>query len=148
MKFATTTVLSALLCAEAALGLVPAERQARREARRDARHIARREARARGSGLWKVETKEDATVQSNWGGAILEGSGFTAASATVSVPEGGGGASAAGSAWVGIDGATCQTAILQTGIDWYGDGTFDAWYEWYPEVSCKCFFSKAKASMF
>lgn len=30
-----------------------------------------------------------------------------------------------------------DSAILQTGIDWYGDGTYDAWYEWYPEFSGK-----------
>ena len=38
-------------------------------------------------------------------------------------------------AWVGIDGDTCQTAILQTGVSFYGDGTFDAWYEWIPDYS-------------
>ncbi|KAF4500527.1 glycosyl hydrolase family 43 [Fusarium agapanthi] len=40
---------------------------------------------------------------------------------------------AAASAWVGIDGDTCQTAILQTGISFYADGSFDAWYEWIPD---------------
>lgn len=125
MKLPTTTLLSALVCAEAALAAVPANRVA-------ARSAARREARGRRSATRKLVTIEHATVESNWGGAILEGSGFTAASATANVPLGGGGSSAAGSAWVGIDGATCDTAILQTGFDWYGDGTYDAWYEWYP----------------
>jgi hypothetical protein len=132
MKFTTTTLLSALLCAEATLAAVPAERRA-------ARSLARRNGRARRSGTLKQTVIEHATVESNWGGAIIEGSGFTAASATANVPKGAGGSSAAGSAWVGIDGATCETAILQTGFDWYGDGTYDAWYEWYPLDAGKCF---------
>ena len=133
MKFTTATLLSALLCAEVTLAAVPADRRA-------ARSLARREKRARRSGPFKKLVIEHATVESNWGGAILEGSGFTAASATANVPLGGGGSSAAGSAWVGIDGATCETAILQTGFDWYGDGTYDAWYEWYPEDAGKFLF--------
>ncbi|KAH8898029.1 hypothetical protein GQ53DRAFT_637802 [Thozetella sp. PMI_491] len=72
---------------------------------------------------------------SNWAGAVLIGSGYTSVTATVTVPSVSGAADAAGAAWVGIDGDTCETAILQTGIDWYGDGTYDAWYEWYPEDS-------------
>ncbi|EIW81698.1 hypothetical protein CONPUDRAFT_54011, partial [Coniophora puteana RWD-64-598 SS2] len=42
------------------------------------------------------------------------------------------------SAWVGIDGDTCETAILQTGVDFtYSDGevSYDAWYEWYPDYA-------------
>ena len=131
MKLTATAVLSALLCAEAALAAVPADR-------RLARRLARQQSRARRSAPFKQVLKEHATVESNWGGAILEGSGFTAASAVANVPKGGGGSSAAGSAWVGIDGATCDSAILQTGFDWYGDGTYDAWYEWYPEYAGKC----------
>lgn len=40
--------------------------------------------------------------------------------------------------WVGIDGDTCTTAILQTGIDWYVQGSaiaYDAWFEWYPDYA-------------
>lgn len=39
---------------------------------------------------------------------------------------------------MGIDGDTCSTAILQTGVDWtYSSGsvTYDAWYEWYPDYA-------------
>lgn len=125
MKLITGIAVSALLCADAVLAGVAANRGL---ARRLARRAGRRSAPYRNDAL-------HATVQSNWGGAILEGSGYSAASATVNVPTGGGGSSAAGTAWVGIDGATCDSAILQTGIDWYGDGTYDAWYEWYPEYS-------------
>lgn len=67
------------------------------------------------------------------------------------------GSSGSASAWVGIDGDTCGSAILQTGIDFTidgGDVSYDgelrvlmqenftnvylkiiAWYEWYPAVS-------------
>lgn len=38
-------------------------------------------------------------------------------------PSGGGSGSFAASAWVGIDGDTCQTAILQTGIDFTVSGS-------------------------
>jgi hypothetical protein len=127
MKFFTGIALSALLCADAALAGVAANRGL---ARRLARRAGRRSAPFKNNTL-------HATVQSNWGGAILQGSGYSAASATVNVPTGGGGSDAAGTAWVGIDGDTCDTAILQTGIDWYGDGTYDAWYEWYPDFSGK-----------
>jgi len=54
---------------------------------------------------------------------------------TVPTPSG---ASGAASAWVGIDGDTCGTAILQTGIDFTisnGRTSFDAWYEWFPADS-------------
>ncbi|RFU28815.1 hypothetical protein B7463_g7520, partial [Scytalidium lignicola] len=125
MKFATAAVLSALICAEAVLAAVPADRGL-------ARRLARRQGRR--SAPFRNNT-EHATVQSNWGGAIIESSGFSTVSAVANVPRGSGGSNAAGTAWVGIDGANCQTAILQTGFDWYGDGTYDAWYEWYPEFS-------------
>ncbi|PQE26616.1 aspergillopepsin-2 precursor protein [Rutstroemia sp. NJR-2017a BVV2] len=45
----------------------------------------------------------------------------------------------AASAWVGIDGDTCETAILQAGIDFIitesGEYEYDAWYEWYPDYA-------------
>ena len=34
--------------------------------------------------------------------------------------------------WVGIDGATCKRAILQTGLFLQDDGTIEAFYEWFP----------------
>ena len=38
-------------------------------------------------------------------------------------PSGSGGGTHSASAWVGIDGDTCDTAILQTGVDFtYSDG--------------------------
>ncbi|OJD38844.1 aspergillopepsin-2 heavy chain [Diplodia corticola] len=84
---------------------------------------------------------------SNWAGAVYEeppSGTFTAVSATVTVPVPT--ATAAGtysaSAWVGIDGDTCGSAILQTGVDFTatksGSKTsysYDAWYEWYPDYA-------------
>lgn len=70
---------------------------------------------------------------SNWAGAILIGTKFTAVTGKFTVPEPT--SDGSGAAWVGIDGDTCDTAILQTGVDWTKDGdsySYDAWYEWYP----------------
>jgi len=71
---------------------------------------------------------------SNWAGAVLVASAATYSSVTATfVAQGCSGSSgAAVSYWVGIDGDTCGTAILQTGIDCTVGGGYDAWYEWYP----------------
>ncbi|MCJ1475770.1 hypothetical protein MMC13_004434 [Lambiella insularis] len=85
----------------------------------------------------------------NWAGAVITsppaGQTFNAVSAQVTVPTvtkppgatSNGPWSAA--AWVGIDGDTAGNSILQTGIDFTvsasGAHSFDAWYEWYPNVS-------------
>ncbi|KAK3316506.1 acid proteinase [Apodospora peruviana] len=80
----------------------------------------------------------------NWAGAVLIGSGYKTVTATIVVPTphrpSGGSTTTqyAASAWVGIDGDTCQTSILQTGVDFYVQGStvsFDAWYEWYPDYA-------------
>lgn len=81
---------------------------------------------------------------SNWAGAVLIGTGYTAVTAeftvpTPSIPIGGStDKQYCASAWVGIDGDTCGTAILQTGIDFCiqgGSVSYDAWYEWYPDYA-------------
>jgi hypothetical protein len=72
---------------------------------------------------------------SNWAGSVQIGTGFTKVQGTITVPSVSGDSDSAASAWVGIDGDTCSTAILQTGISFYGDGSFDAWYEWIPDYS-------------
>ncbi|KZT08178.1 uncharacterized protein LAESUDRAFT_649938 [Laetiporus sulphureus 93-53] len=81
---------------------------------------------------------------SNWAGAVYaESSGYfkavtgTFTVPTPSAPNGGSGTYAA-SAWVGIDGDTCENAILQTGVDFTisnGEVSYDAWYEWYPDYA-------------
>ncbi|TEA12452.1 Aspergillopepsin-2 [Colletotrichum sidae] len=72
---------------------------------------------------------------SNWAGAVKIGTGYNHVTGTIVVPDVSGARGSAASAWVGIDGDTCQTAILQTGISFYADGTFDAWYEWIPDYA-------------
>jgi len=79
---------------------------------------------------------------SNWAGASWESAAGTYKSVTGTfvvptpkAPSGGGSGTYSASAWVGIDGDTCDTAILQTGIDFTiddGSVSYDAWYEYYP----------------
>ncbi|KAI0169434.1 peptidase A4 family-domain-containing protein [Hypoxylon sp. FL1284] len=81
---------------------------------------------------------------SNWAGAVLIGSGYETVTGSIVVPTpkvpsgGSSSTSYSASAWVGIDGDTCETAILQTGVDFTVQGSsvsFDAWYEWYPDYA-------------
>ncbi|KAF9237540.1 peptidase A4 family-domain-containing protein [Melanogaster broomeanus] len=121
-KFA---LLSNLLLASVALA-VPSSRLEARLARRS----AGRQSPASDVGVSNVE------YSSNWAGAVWdEADGtFTSVTGTFTVPTPSG-TSGAASAWVGIDGDTCGTAILQTGIDFTvsnGAVSYDAWYEWYP----------------
>ncbi|KAI9701331.1 MAG: hypothetical protein M1820_006553 [Bogoriella megaspora] len=85
-----------------------------------------------------------ATQSTNWAGAALVGSGYTGITGTFTVPSvqlpsgGNSGTAYSASAWVGLDGYTCGSAILQTGIDFTlqnGRTTYDAWYEWYPDYA-------------
>ncbi|KAI1792533.1 acid proteinase [Ganoderma leucocontextum] len=77
----------------------------------------------------------------NWAGAVLSEKTATYKQVTgtfvVPTPKEPSGASGAHytSAWVGIDGASCHTTILQTGLDFIVNGSnvgYLAWYEWYP----------------
>ncbi|KAI9744321.1 MAG: hypothetical protein M1818_002473 [Claussenomyces sp. TS43310] len=77
----------------------------------------------------------NAEYDSNWAGAVQNGNGWTTVQGTITVPQTSGSDGSAASAWVGIDGDSCQSAILQTGVSFYADGTFDAWYEWIPDGS-------------
>ncbi|CEJ83095.1 hypothetical protein VHEMI03123 [[Torrubiella] hemipterigena] len=71
-----------------------------------------------------------------WGGAMQQGTGWYYVEGTVTVPYvSGQGSNYAVSAWVGIDGWSCNNAILQTGINIYGDGTLGGWTQWYPSPS-------------
>ncbi|KAI0773056.1 acid proteinase [Trametes elegans] len=81
---------------------------------------------------------------SNWAGAVLVSGSNTYKSVTGTFtvptprePSGGSGTHSA-SAWVGIDGDTCGSAILQTGLDFNVNGnsvSYDAWYEWFPDFA-------------
>ncbi|KAH8167479.1 peptidase G1 [Xylaria polymorpha] len=117
-------------------------------AARWANHAARRAARRSG---FRLPAEEDGVVaiangtknveySSNWAGAVLSSTGFTSVVGTIIVPTPKStGKSASASAWVGIDGDTCGTAILQTGLDFSitssGSVSYDAWYEWYPDYA-------------
>lgn len=81
-------------------------------------------------------TEAHVQYSSNWAGAVLIGTGYTSVTGTIVVPTpstpsgGSSNTEYAASAWVGIDGDTCSTAILQTGVDFYVEGgevAFDAW---------------------
>ncbi|EAT91974.2 hypothetical protein SNOG_00479 [Parastagonospora nodorum SN15] len=80
-----------------------------------------------------------------WGGAVLRTpsrSTFKTATGRFTVPvprhvPGAGKESAA--AWVGIDGDTCEGAILQTGVDFTidenGNVNYESWYQFFPADS-------------
>ncbi|KAM0814020.1 putative Aspergillopepsin-2 [Seiridium cardinale] len=148
MKF--TAVLSAVLGAS----VVAAAPGTAKRRERAARILAER-ANGRRSGpmipdimdtddLAVVNGTSHASYSTNWAGAVLIGTGYKTVTGTFTVPTPKvptGGSSAktySASAWVGIDGDTCSSAILQTGIDFNIQGSkvsYDAWYEWYPQVS-------------
>ncbi|KAL1593095.1 hypothetical protein SLS59_009420 [Nothophoma quercina] len=82
---------------------------------------------------------------SNWSGAVLEqpSSGyFKSATGRFTVPTPkhvGSAGTESSSAWVGIDGDSCASGLLQAGIDFTvtssGAVSYDAWYEWYPDYA-------------
>ena len=128
MKYAV--VLAAIAGIAAAVPGSPEARQARRAARRSEVEVRNRKS----SGYNRKDTSYP-QYSGNWAGAVQIGTGFTHVEGTITVPQVSGDSSSAASAWVGIDGDTCSTAILQTGVSFNGDGTFDAWYEWIPDYS-------------
>ncbi|KZP06760.1 aspergillopepsin [Athelia psychrophila] len=87
-----------------------------------------------------VSNSSNVGYSTNWAGAVWDSypaGTFKSVTGTFKVPTPTG-SSGSASAWVGIDGDTCGSAILQTGIDFTidgGDVSYDAWYEWYPAVS-------------
>ncbi|CAK7245817.1 MAG: hypothetical protein STHCBS139747_007417 [Sporothrix thermara] len=144
MKFFATAVTAALLSAEVVLAspvtLVP-------RASRSSRSTSAIR-RSRPMEALPIEegasNTSDVSYSSNWAGAVLVGSGYKSVTGTFTVPTPKlpSGAKTtteyAASAWVGLDGDTCDTAILQTGVDFNIKGstvTYDAWYEWYPDYA-------------
>lgn len=97
----------------------------------------------------EVETANRTNVDysSNWSGGVLTAppsdTTFTSVTAQFTVPEPklppGATQDSYASAWVGIDGDTYTSAILQTGLDFgistSGEVSYDAWYEWYPDYA-------------
>jgi len=148
MKF--TAILSVLLCAISVVAAPFTElRRERRATRQRARTVPNKHSLppqnvTTGNVEGPLSNAVNIQYSSNWAGAVLTGSGYTTVTGTVVVPrpqEPSGGSSRtqyAASAWVGIDGDTCQSAILQTGVDFYiedGQASFDAWYEWFPNYA-------------
>ncbi|KAF2759369.1 putative aspergillopepsin [Pseudovirgaria hyperparasitica] len=144
-----STPLTTILCT------VPAFAAPFTSQRRD-RHLKRAAQRQSNPPIPVVETTLDSThvgipvntthaeYSTNWAGAVLIGTGYKSVTGTIvvptpSIPSGGSSKTEyAASAWVGIDGDTCSTSILQTGVDFYVQGStvsFDAWYEWYPDYA-------------
>ncbi|KAI9742186.1 MAG: hypothetical protein M1818_004086 [Claussenomyces sp. TS43310] len=131
MKYAA--ILAALAGIATALPSFTEGTVSQRASRRDAMKPRHRTAPNR--NITYPSDSSDVSESSNWSGAVQIGTGFNKVVGTIIAPKATGGSSKAASAWVGIDGDTCQTAILQTGISFYGDGSYDAWYEWIPNGS-------------
>jgi len=142
----TTTILYGLLAAATTTLAAPgtAARRARHEARKagDLRsHPFIPSNTSSSSQVNGPSTEQQVSYSENWSGAALVGSNYTGITGTFVVPTpqapSGGSSSTtySASAWVGLDGYTCTSAILQTGIDLTvqnGKPSFAAWYEWYP----------------
>ncbi|EIW81321.1 hypothetical protein CONPUDRAFT_165495 [Coniophora puteana RWD-64-598 SS2] len=153
-------ILANLLLASVAIAIpTSAERRAARHARRVRNHLSHpavpQSSQSSKFDVAAVNVTQE-TFTTNWAGAVWsEGQGtFTSVTGTFTVPTASGSGSSSASAWVGIDGASCGNAILQTGVDFNADGTYDgesfrvnltcqtsgaypvflslAWYEWYP----------------
>ncbi|KAH8197702.1 hypothetical protein TruAng_008119 [Truncatella angustata] len=125
----------ALLGAAALAAALPQPAQEVDIAGRFARRNGARSARPQHISAPNMRNTSYPQYSSNWAGSVQIGKGFTKVVGTITVPSVSGDSDSAASAWVGIDGDTCSTAILQTGVSFYGDGTFDAWYEWIPDYS-------------
>ncbi|KAJ0114550.1 hypothetical protein J7T55_004794 [Diaporthe amygdali] len=147
MKFSALATIA--LGAEVALAARWTEKRRERHAARAANRQSNPPLPATDAdGLQVAEAFTNGTVNeeysSNWAGAVLIGTGYKSVTGTFVVPtpsKPSGGSSSteyAASAWVGIDGDTATNSILQTGVDFYVQGSsisFDAWYEWYPDYA-------------
>ncbi|GJE98367.1 peptidase G1 family domain-containing protein [Phanerochaete sordida] len=111
------------------------------------RYAARVARRAAGDHLHvsrpSIVNGTDISYTTNWAGAVLNDAAntWTSVVGTFTVPSprvpAGGSGSSAAAVWVGIDGASCQTAILLTGIDMSvganGAPSYSAWWDWWPD---------------
>lgn len=135
MKFASTV----LFFVEAAMAARLTEHRRASHAKRANERMSH--PKIAGSLPSKIVNQTNVEYSTNWAGAVIISSDVTEVTALITVPtpsKPSGGSSRSeycASAWVGIDGDTCGSAILQTGIDMCYEGgstSFDAWYEWYP----------------
>ncbi|KAK4541195.1 hypothetical protein LTR36_008269 [Oleoguttula mirabilis] len=145
-----TSVASALLLAGVAIAAPSKLQQMRHERHQKRVAEGRRSLRPLAVNATSIEdvvvanNPKEVTYSSNWAGAVIVGTSITEVTGTftvptVTIPSGGNSKTEYGAAaWVGIDGDTCGTAILQTGVDFLIEGTeteYAAWYEWYPDYS-------------
>ncbi|KAI1268833.1 peptidase A4 family-domain-containing protein [Xylariaceae sp. FL1019] len=153
MKFSAIAAGAAFAASVAVAAPNTAARWAKHEARRAGRSSGFRQP-AEDDGVYAIPFDQELTFRhkvngtdknvdysTNWAGAVLSSSGYTkvVGTFTVPTPKAVNGKAGSASAWVGIDGDTCGTAILQTGLDFNvaanGKVTYDAWYEWYPDYA-------------
>ncbi|KAI0040101.1 hypothetical protein FA95DRAFT_1566673 [Auriscalpium vulgare] len=140
-----SALLSIALLATTAFAAPPsrgARMESRLSRRREGAHLSGPSQRLEESNLIGGNTYTN--YSSNWAGAVYDSAAGTYKSVTGTfvvptpkAPSSGSGCYSA-AAWVGIDGDTCGTAILQTGVDFTissGKVSYDAWYEWYPDYA-------------
>ncbi|CAG8204425.1 unnamed protein product [Penicillium olsonii] len=94
--------------------------------------------------LIRLDDHPNEDYSANWAGVYLNGTGYKAATGQFKVPKvqlppyADPRGTYCASIWVGIDGATCTSAILQSGIDFCitnNSVTYGSWYEWFPDYS-------------
>lgn len=145
MKFTVTIIGIAVVTTSVIASPLTSQRQARRDVRlsRGDRGSSRPCIPGTSDVLHPNKTSQE-TYSSNWAGAVLIGTGYTSVSGEITVPvpqlprDADPYTNYCASAWVGIDGDTCNTAILQTGINICIQGdvpSYSAWYEWYPDYA-------------
>lgn len=144
MKFSTAVIHTSLLATAVLAAPLSEKRQARNMARSSSGRQSNPPFIPGTNSVLHLNKTSHEEYSSNWAGAVLIGTGYTGVTAefTVPTPSLPSGASSkkqyCASAWVGIDGDTCSTAILQTGVDFCIEGStvsYDAWYEWYPDYA-------------
>jgi len=136
MKF--TSTIAALVLANAAWAspLSSRDKAAQISARRSAMRIP--------AGNSTTDAHAAVSESTNWSGAALTTTGVTEVVGTFTIPKPtvpAGGSTRTefcGAAWVGIDGDTCQSGLIQTGVFWCvenGAFSYEAWYEYIPQAS-------------
>ena len=141
----TNAIIAALFCASSILASPIADRRReRRQARARRTRPALNLTNVTQSDGPATISSDDAQTSTNWAGAVLVGTGYTSVTGSIVVPtpqeppRARRNTQYAAAAWVGIDGDTCGSAIIQTGVDFYiqgGEVSYDAWYEWYPDYA-------------
>ncbi|KAJ3822226.1 aspergillopepsin-2 heavy chain [Lentinula raphanica] len=140
MKISAILSSSALMCSViTATWALPSQILSQRASRRHSNPSLRIE------GPETASEAANTTIQysGNWSGAVLvsppSGETFNNAVGTFTVPAMlTGGSDGAAAAWVGIDGDTYATAILQAGVYFSVSGDsveYGAWYEWWPNYA-------------